>query len=83
VNTGVGDSNAIDIFHHAVSGHGHMPFLVQQITELGICFLKLAPNGEIVDHLKKQDELDIKSVMVQTRSMHSVLELERDPERMT
>jgi hypothetical protein len=59
-----------------------LPVLVQQVTELVIHFFKFAPNGKIIYHSKKKDELVIKNTMVQTHSMCSVLELDRGHYRM-
>jgi hypothetical protein len=43
----------------------------------------LAHNGKIVDSSKKDEKLIIKIAVVQTRSMHSVLELDHDKDRTT
>jgi hypothetical protein len=59
-----------------------LPVLVQQVTELGICFLKFACNGEIIDHTKEDNKLTIESAVVQTWGMCSVLELEHDKNPM-
>jgi hypothetical protein len=75
---GLRDVNAIEVFHHAVSQHGHLPVLVQQVTSLGISFFKLERNGKITEHSKKENGIVIKSAVVQTWSMHSVLGLDRD-----
>jgi hypothetical protein len=40
---GLGDVNGIEVFHHAVSRHGHLPVLVKQVTELGIKHLNMTP----------------------------------------
>jgi hypothetical protein len=61
---GLGDVNAIEVFHRVIWQHGHLSVLVQQVTELRISFLKLAHNGKIVKHSKKEDELIIKSAVV-------------------
>jgi hypothetical protein len=79
---GFGYVNAIEVLHYSVSQHGKLPVLVQQVTELGIHFLKFACNENIVDHTKEEDKLTIESTMVQTLSMCSVLELERDNDQM-
>jgi hypothetical protein len=59
-----------------------LPALVQQVTELGVHFLKFACNEKTVDHTKEEDKLTIESAMFQKRGMCSVLELERDKDRM-
>jgi hypothetical protein len=78
MSAGVGDGNAIEVLHHAVSRHGYLPVLVQQVTELGIHFLNFACNGKIIDHTKEENKLAIESAMVQTWGMCIVLILERD-----
>jgi hypothetical protein len=78
----LGDVNAIEVLHHAVLRHWNLPVLVQRVTELGIHLLKFACNGKIIDHTKEEDKLAIESPVVQTRSMCSVLELERDKYKM-
>jgi hypothetical protein len=79
---GLGYVNAIEVLYHAVSQNGHFPVLVDQVTYIGISLLKSTRNEKIVVHLKKEDGLVIKIAVVQTRSMRSVLELDRDKDRM-
>jgi hypothetical protein len=79
---GLGDVNAIEVLHHAVSRHGYLPVFVQKVTELGIRFLKFECNGEIVDHTKEYNKLVIENTVVQTWGMCSILELERDKDHM-
>jgi hypothetical protein len=74
--------NVIEVLHHYVSRNGNSPVLIHQVTELGICFLKFTCNGEIFDHTKEEDKLGIENAVVQTRSMCSVLELDRDKDLM-
>jgi hypothetical protein len=44
MSAGLGDVNAIEVLHHAISLHGYLPVLVKQVTYLGVCFLKFACN---------------------------------------
>jgi hypothetical protein len=79
---GLSDVNAVEVFHHAIPGHGHLTVIVQEVADLGIKFFKSARNGEIIDHSHKEDELIIQSAVIQTRFMCGVLELEHHKDIM-
>jgi hypothetical protein len=53
MSAGLGDGNAIEVLRHAISRHGYLPILGQQVTELGIFFLNFACNGKIIDYTKE------------------------------